>query len=143
LAPGTFQGVIQEAVELARSAVERWNAGDLDAVYAGWDPEIIVRPDSNFPDAGELHGVPAARRFWEDQREFMGAGRLEILEAHELAERCLLRIRQNVVAPASGVRSSYDWSMLTTARAGKIIRIEFFIDREQALAAAGVPRADR
>jgi hypothetical protein len=65
--------VIEEAVELARSAVERWNAGDLDAVYADWDPEIVVRPDSNFPDAGELYGVPAARRFWEDQREFMGS----------------------------------------------------------------------
>jgi ketosteroid isomerase-like protein len=134
---------MQEAVELARSAVERWNAGDLDAVYADWDPEIVVRPDSSFPDAGELCGVPAARRFLEDQREFMGPGRLEILEAHDLAERCLLRIRQNVEAPASGVRSSYDWSILSTARAGKITRIEFFIDREQALAVAGVLRADR
>ena len=129
-------------MELARSAVERWNADDLDAVYADWDPEIIVCPDSNFPDAGELFGVPAARRFFEDQREFMGAGRLEILEEHDLGERCLLRIRQNVDARASGVRSSYDWSLLTAARAGKIIRIEFFIDREQALAAAGVLRAD-
>ncbi len=134
--------MIRKALELARSAVERWNADDLDAVYADWHPEIIVRPDSNFPDAGELVGAPAARRFFEDQREFMGAGRLEILEEHDLGERCLLRIRQNVDAPASGVRSSYDWSLLTTAHEGKITRIEFFIDREQALAAAGALRAD-
>ena len=53
-----------------------------------------------------------------------------------------MRIRQNVEAPASGVRSSYDWSLLSTAPADKIIRIEFFIDREQALKAAGVLRAD-
>jgi ketosteroid isomerase-like protein len=142
--PASLQSkvVIRAAIELAQSAVERWNAGDLDAVYADWDPEIIVRPDSNFPDTGELFGVPAARRFWEDQREFMGAGRLEILEEHELGERCLVRDRQKVDAPASDVSSSYDWSFLTTARTGKIIRIEFFIDREQALAAAGVLRAD-
>ena len=132
--------MIREAVELARSAVERWNADDLDAVYADWDPEIIVCPDSNFPDAGELFGASAARRFFEDQREFMGAGRLEILEEHDLGERCLLRIRQSVDARASGVHSSYDWSLLITARAGKVIRIAFFIDREEALAVAGVLR---
>ena len=74
--------------------------------------------------------------------QFSGPGRVEILEEHDLGERCLMRIRQNVEAPASGVRSSYDWSLLSTAPAGKIIRIEFFIDREQALKAAGVLRAD-
>ena len=134
--------MIREAVELARSAVERWNADDLEAIYADWDPEIIMRPDPNFPEAGELFGVSAVRRFFEDQRKFMGPGRVEILEEHDLGERCLMRIRQNVEAPASGVRSSYDWSLLSTAPAGKIIRIEFFIDREQALKAAGVLRAD-
>ena len=97
---------------------------------------------TNFPEAGELFGVSAVRRFFEDQRKFMGPGRVEILEEHDLGERCLMRIRQNVEAPASGVRSSYDWSLLSTAPAGKIIRIEFFIDREQALKAAGVRRAD-
>ena len=96
------------------------------------------RPDSDFPDTGELSGAPAARRFFEDQREFMGAGRVEILEEHDLGDRCLLRLRQNVDAPASGVRSSYDSSVLTTAHAGKVIGIEFFIDRRQALAAAGL-----
>ena len=130
------------AAELARHSVERWNAQDLDAVYATWDPEIVVRPDRYFPDSGEIVGKAAAQRFWEDQREFMGVGVMEILEEHDLGERCLMRIRQNVEAPASGVRSSYDWSLLSTAPAGKIIRIEFFIDREQALKAAGVLRAD-
>jgi ketosteroid isomerase-like protein len=130
--------VIREAIELGRSAGERWNADDLEAVYADWDPEIIMRPDPNFPDAGELVGVQAVRRFFEDQREFMGPGRAEILEEHDLGKRCLMRIRQNVEAPASGVHSSYDWSVLWTAPAGKIIRIEFFIDRKQALKAAGV-----
>ena len=134
----TFEDVTPAAVELARSAVERWNADDLDAVYADWHPELTVRPDPNFPDAGELVGAPAARRFFEDQRRFMGAGRLQILEEHDLGERCLVRIRQNVDAPASGVHSSYDWGLLMTARAGKVIRIEFFIGREQALRAAGV-----
>ena len=126
------------AAELARHAVERWNARDLDAVYATWDPEIVVRPDAYFPDSGEIVGTPAAQRFWEDQREFMGAGLLEILEEHDLGDRCLLRIRQHVDAPASGVRSAYEWSYLTTVRAGKVVSVAFFIDRNEGLAAAGL-----
>ena len=126
------------AAELARHGVERWNARDLDAVYATWDPEIVVRPDRYFPDSGEIVGKAAAQRFWEDQREFMGAGLLEILEEHDLGDRCLMRIRQHVDAPASGVRGAYEWSYLVTERAGKIVAVEFFIDRNEGLAAAGI-----
>jgi hypothetical protein len=71
------------AAELARHSVERWNAQDLDAVYATWDSEIVVRPDPYFPDSGELVGQAAAQRFWEDQREYMGTGVVEILEEHD------------------------------------------------------------
>jgi ketosteroid isomerase-like protein len=135
-----FRNVVPSAAQLALRAIERWSAGDLEAVYADWDPEIIVRPDSNFPDTGELVGQRAARRFFDDNREFMGPGQLEILDQHDVGERCLLRIRQHVVAP-SGVRSSYDWSILTTACAGKVIANEFFIDHDRGLAALGAGRA--
>jgi len=129
------------AARLSRHAVERWNAQDLDAVYADWDPGIVVRPDPNFPDSAELVGRAAAQRFWEDQREFMGVGSLEILEQHDLGDRCLMRIRQHVDAPASGVRSAYEWSYLVRQRAGKIVEVEFFIDRNEGRAAAGVGEA--
>jgi ketosteroid isomerase-like protein len=124
--------------ELAWLSIERWHAGDLDAVFATWDPQIIVRPDPYYPDSGELLGAAAARRFWEDQREFSGAGRLEILEEHDLGDRCLMRIRQHIDAPASGVHGSYEWSYLVTAREGRVALVEFFIDRDRGLAAAGL-----
>jgi hypothetical protein len=37
------------ASELARLSIERWNAGDLDAVYVTWDPQVIVRPTPTIP----------------------------------------------------------------------------------------------
>jgi hypothetical protein len=81
-------------------------------------------------------GADAARRFWLDQVRYSGVGRLEIVEEHDLGDRCLMRIRQHVDAPASGIQSSYEWSFLTAARDGKVARIEFFIDRDRGLAAA-------
>ena len=126
------------ASELARLSIERWNAGDLDGVYATWDPQVIVRPDPCYPDSGELLGAPAARRFWEDQRDFSGAGRLEILEERDLGDRCLMRIRQHIDAPASGVHGAYEWFYLVTARPGRVALLEFYIDRDAGLAAAGL-----
>lgn len=127
-----------DAAELARYSVERWNARDAQAIYTTWDPAIEVRPDPYFPDSGVFVGVPAARRFYEDQIEFMGAGRLEILEESDLGERCLVRVRQYVEAPASGVRSSYEWSFIITAHDGRVVSIDFFIERASARTAAGL-----
>ena len=129
------------AIELARLHIERWNANQLDGVFAIWDPEIVVLPDPYFPDSAELVGVDAARRFWLDNARYSGAGgqgRLEIVEQHDLGDRCLMRVRQHVDAPASGIQSSYEWSFLTTARDGRVIRIEFFIDRDRGMTAAGL-----
>ncbi len=133
---------VHGAAELARRALERWNAHDLEAVFADWDSTIVVRPDPYYPDAGELVGCAAARRFWQDQRDSMGFGHMEILQEHDLENRCLLRVRQEVDT-RSGVRGSYEWSFLTTALAGKVVMIEFFLDRDRALAAAGVVDDER
>jgi ketosteroid isomerase-like protein len=125
------------AAELARRALAGWNAHDLDTVFADWDTAIVVRPDRYYPDSEELVGRAAVRRFWEDQRDAMGYGQMDAVETHDLGDRCLSRVRQHVDT-RSGIRSSYEWSFLTTARAGKIVTIEFFLDRDHGLQAAGV-----
>jgi ketosteroid isomerase-like protein len=130
--------LVSDAADLARRAVQSWNAGDLDGYFAAWDRQIVVRPDPYFPDSEVLVGAEAARRFIMDQLQFMGSGELEIVEEHDLGERSLLRVRQEVEAPASGVRSSYEWSFLATARDGKLVSMDFFIDRERGREAAGV-----
>ena len=129
---------MEEALTLARRGVELWNASDLESVYAMWHPDIVVRPDPYFPDSQVAVGQEAAQRFWESQRDAMGFGRLEILEEHDLGDRCLVRCRQHVEAPASGVEGFYDWSFVATARDGELVMYEFFIDREAGLAAVGL-----
>src|SRR5437763_12917981 len=136
-APGTFFRV-PGTIELARLHIERWNTSELDDVFATWDPDIVVRPDPYYPDSAELVGSEPARGFWLDQARYSGVGRMEIVEERDLGDRCLMRIRQYVDAPASGIQSSYEWSFLTTARQGRVVRIEFFIDRDRGLAAAGL-----
>ena len=127
-----------DALRLARLGVEFWHAGDLESVYEMWDPEVVIVPDPYFPESAKLIGKPAGQRFWESQRDSMGPGRLEILEEYDLGDRCLIRLRQHVHGPASGVQGTYDWSYITTVRDGKVVRVEFYIDRDQGLEAAGL-----
>ena len=127
-----------EALKLARRGVEFWNSDNLKAVYELWHPDVVIRPDPYFPDSAELQGKAAGQRFWESQRQSMGLGLLEILEEHDLGDRCLMRIRQHVHAPASGVKGAYDWSFLAWVKDGKVTRYEVYIDRDRGLEAAGL-----
>jgi ketosteroid isomerase-like protein len=124
-----------DALELAHLLIDRWNAADLDAVYERFAPDIVVRPDRNFPDATEIHGVRGAKAFWESNREAMGPGELQIQEEIAAGHQCLMRIRQHVHARASGIQGTFDWSFLATVAEGKVVRAEFFIDHAEALAA--------
>jgi ketosteroid isomerase-like protein len=49
-----------------------------------------------------------------------------------------MRIRQHGDAPASGIQSNYEWSFLTTVREGRVVCVEFFLDRDKGVAAAGL-----
>lgn len=128
-----------DALQLSRAAVERWNDGDMPSIYDLWADNIVVRPDPEFPD-DVCFGREAAQRFYESYREALGLGRLEIQEEHDLGSVCLSRINQPVHSP-SGIESAFAWSLIVTAREGKMIMIEFFIDHTRALAALGLEPA--
>ena len=101
--------------------------------------DIVVRPDPEFPE-GVCFGREAAQHFTERYFEAMGLGHLEIQEEHDLGSVCLSRINQQVHSP-SGIESAFAWSLIVTAREGKMIMIEFFIDHARALAALGLESA--
>jgi ketosteroid isomerase-like protein len=128
-----------DALEVARRSVRFWNSGDLEAIYEDWDQDVIVVPDPYFPDSAELKGQEAGRRFWDSWTLSMGKGLVEILEEHDLDDRCMMRVRHHVRSP-SGVEGAYEWSLITSVRNGKVTRLEFYIDRERGLEAAGLGR---
>jgi hypothetical protein len=66
----------------------------------------------------------------------MGTGQLEAQEEIHL-DRCLVRVLQRVHS-RSGFDSAYAWSHIVTARKGKVVMIEFFIDADRGRAALGL-----
>jgi ketosteroid isomerase-like protein len=70
-------------------------------------------------------------------RDALGPDPLAVEEEHDLGDRALWRLKQTVSSP-SGVQSAYSWSFLITARQGKVIMVEFFIDDAALLAELGI-----
>jgi ketosteroid isomerase-like protein len=125
-----------EGLTLARRMVECWNANDMEGAYATFDQQVVARPDPDFPE-GAAFGEAAARRFWESNRDSLGLGRLEIEQELDLGDRCLVRVAQQIKSP-SGIESSWSWSLIITAREGKAVLVEFFIDGDRAKRALGL-----
>jgi hypothetical protein len=67
----------------------------------------------------------------------MGLGQLTVLAEGDLGSWGWLRVRQGIES-RSGVESEWAWTVVFTARSGKIIMIEFFIDDDTARAAVGI-----
>jgi ketosteroid isomerase-like protein len=131
----------------ARRGTDALNRGDLDPflVFAHPDIEAV-----NTPGLVGLGGFEArtvgrdafieGERHWEAQWETF---RYEPTELFDLGDdRFLLLGRVSAHGSASGVVVDSEWGLLATISEGLIIREENFLDRAEALRAAGLPSSN-
>jgi ketosteroid isomerase-like protein len=129
---------VASALELTRRNIERWNAGDVEALVADCDPDVVVRPEPGLQVIeGIAHGQEAALRFFNAIRDNMGLGPMTVLSEDDFGTWCMMRTRQAIRSP-SGIESDWDWTVILTARQGRIVMIEFFVDDGVARQAVGL-----
>lgn len=129
----------QEHVELVRRVNEAWNRNDWQELEACYAPDVVVTAPQGWPEAGERRGWQEARVQFELLKDSWGKERAEVEEVTELAgERVLTRFRWITEGRTSGVESETRVFSLATIRAGRIARMEFFVDEPAALEAAGL-----
>ena len=68
----------QENVEVVQAFVDAWNAGDMDAVRELLDPDVVLRPVSDWPEPGPYMGREAAMGFYERLRGTFDADSVEL-----------------------------------------------------------------
>jgi ketosteroid isomerase-like protein len=124
------------ALDIVRTQLENWNTGDFNAIFETFDPKIVVRTDPSWPEP-VFYGAEQAQTLWHSNRENMGLGRITIEEEHDLGDRVLVRVNQEVHSP-SGVLGDYSYSMLSTVRRGKVVFVEFWLDDTQLRAELGL-----
>jgi ketosteroid isomerase-like protein len=133
----------EENAETARQAIDAANRDDRAAWLALHDQDCEVVPSRFWPEPEVIRGREAAWEFYSNfTRTLEGfadpivVGDAEIVDAG--ADKLLIHLRHPMGSGLSeaGVEAS-SWNVVTF-REGRIVREEWFLDRAEALEAAGL-----
>lgn len=127
-------------VELHRRLVTAFNARDLDALIAGFDPEIELH--GRFAALGGVtiyHGHVGVRRWLRDLEDAWGGElRAEPEAFFDLGERTLIFYLLRGRGQRSGVETTMHFAQVMRWRDGRCVYYKAYADRDEALAELGV-----
>ncbi len=126
----------EENVAVVCRMVEAWARGDRDQARAAYDPQVVFI----FPalDAPVSYGIAATEQAVESWRGTFDDWRVEIEEAIDGGEHVILVSRQWGTGKESGVPVEFSNAGVYSLRNSKIIRVEYFDSRADALEAVGL-----
>jgi ketosteroid isomerase-like protein len=129
----------QENVEVIMRAMEAYRAGGFAAGRDYLHPNFeMVRAGVQFTESGTYRGYEAAS---ESMLDYIGAFdeyRAEPEEYIDAGDHVVVAQTELGRARRSSVELSETWYAVFTLRDGKILRLQWFGDRAQALEAAGL-----
>jgi ketosteroid isomerase-like protein len=133
----------QENVERAREAYDALGLairkGDLDAYFREYvHPGIEWVPLEGALDAAVTHGQGPVKARLMEMLEVMEEPQIEAEEIIDAGERVVIAIRISGRGRASGIDVEANWFHVATPRDDKVVRIEWYASREDALEAAGL-----
>jgi ketosteroid isomerase-like protein len=134
--------VSQDNLVKAKAYIEAYNRRDFDAAVEDFDPLVEwVLPERQSADS--CVGPARVRKFWEQIDEHMEELQLVPQEYVDAGERVATRLRHRGRGRESGIELDQElYHQVITFREGRMVRIEYFAEWDEALAAAGVgPRA--
>jgi ketosteroid isomerase-like protein len=130
----------EENVEVVRRWWEGFNEDGMPPL-ALCDKEIEIRNPPDFPVRGLYQGHDGVRR-WRDQVfDIFDNPRVEpehIVDVHGDGKTVLMLLRATGTASHTGIEVDYEWAAVWTIRAGKVLRGQGYLNRADALEAAGL-----
>jgi ketosteroid isomerase-like protein len=136
----------QENQELVRRSFETFNRGGVDAVILEglWSPEVVWDfTAAGVPGVGIYRGQEEVKSFFEDDwfKVFPFIDwEVQVDEVIDLGDRVIGVCRQRGHGAASGAETGLTFAQVATIRDGQFVRIDNYLDREEALKAAGLQK---
>jgi ketosteroid isomerase-like protein len=127
----------RENVELVRKAMEALLRRDRDAWFAIHDEEFEIVPVRDWPE-GAVRGRESAWDFNMRIRDSFEWVPIEVERVDAGADKVLGHPRYELRGVGSGAEVEYEQWFVATVRRGKILRLQWFWDRAEAIEAAGL-----
>jgi ketosteroid isomerase-like protein len=124
--------------QLAREVVESLIERDRDSWLASFDPEVEYTPVKEWPESSTLQGTDALWRFMESVRDEWAEWDMRVRDLHENGDRVLVEATVRGVGEKRGAELRGRLFFVYTFRGGRIVRVQDFLARSEAYAAAGL-----
>jgi ketosteroid isomerase-like protein len=132
----------RENVEIVRRVYEAAARRDAPTVLSLYDPEVELDASALGlrGDAGALffHGHEGLRALFREWHEAWERLEYSYEELIETGEQVISVVTRHARGRASGVEVERPFALLWSLREGKVIRVVWFLDRAEALKAAGL-----
>lgn len=129
----------QENLEAVRQAFDAFNRGDIEGVVEICDPAVEWFPPAELPGVSAYHGHPGVRQAAADMLDVFGDLRAEPERLIEAGDRVVVLFLWHGHGKGSGVSLDLFGEQATvfTMRNRKATRVQWYVDRSEALEAAG------
>jgi ketosteroid isomerase-like protein len=128
----------QDNRELLRLVFEAFNGGDDDALVAMWHEDAELYGFPGVPDAPDVYrGRDGLRGWLANLRRTFEDVRFEPKDVTLKDDVGVIEVAASAKGAGSGVPIEWTAFLVVRVRDGKVARIQAFVDREEAFAAAG------
>jgi ketosteroid isomerase-like protein len=129
----------RENVEVARKALDAFNRRDRAAWLTLHDPECENFPPRDWPESDPIQGYEAVWDFFVETQEGWEEGPYEFVELIDAGnDKVVASVGREVRGKASGASVAWSYWQVVTFRNGKLLRMEWFANRAEALEAVGL-----
>jgi ketosteroid isomerase-like protein len=133
----------RDNVEIVRRVIEAHDRGDFAAVFAAYHPRIewhiarVMAPVGDFEPI--YHGHEGIRAFWRQWFAAWEIASFEYEDFIEVGDSVVTILSQRMRGRRSGVELDWtSYAQVWTVQEGKIVRVEFFPTRGEAIEAVGL-----
>src|SRR5215210_7611139 len=135
------EAMSKENIEIVHQVFDAFSRGDFDGVLRLCDENIVITQPRELLDApaSQQHGhagVLEAFAIWPEQWEDYRVESVEVLA--DPADLVVVASRQSGRGRQSGLEVTMEFTFLFTVQGAKITRWRLFVDRVEALEAAGL-----
>jgi ketosteroid isomerase-like protein len=128
----------EQNIRIAKRLAVAWDDQDWESTESLYWPDAELMPPEAWPEAGEVKGWSAIQQQFERLKDAWAEDHWKFDSTEAVSEDVVLQHgRWRGRGKGSGLPFDFEAWIIYRFRAGKITRIEYYLDRGQAMDAAG------